>query len=77
MADEDIALAKVLSNPFAILLNVFTLWDLHWVNRLEKWQAIQKDNLPRWFDALQEIEAVLSFATLYYNNPKWTFKISQ
>jgi DNA mismatch repair ATPase MutS len=64
---------NVRNNPFAILLNVFTLWDLHWVNRLEKWQAIQKDNLPRWFDALQEIEAVLSFATLYYNNPKWVF----
>lgn len=64
---------NVRNNPFAIILNVFTLWDLHWVNRLEKWQAVQKDNLPKWFDALQEIEAILSFATLYYNNPKWTF----
>ncbi len=64
---------NVRSNPFAIILNIFTLWDLHWVNRLEKWQALQKDHLPKWFDALQEIEAVLSFATLYYNNPNWVF----
>ena len=64
---------NVRNNPFAIILNVFTLWDLHWVNRLEKWQAVQKDLLPKWFDALQEIEAVLSFSTLYYNNPDWVF----
>ncbi|MFK7771944.1 MAG: hypothetical protein AB8F94_07385 [Saprospiraceae bacterium] len=64
---------NVRNNPFAILLNVFTLWDLHWVNSLEKWQAVQKDHLPKWFDALEEIEAVLSFATLYYNNSEWVF----
>jgi membrane protein implicated in regulation of membrane protease activity len=64
---------NVRSNPFAIVLNVFTLWDLHWVNRLEKWQALQKDHLLKWFDALQEIEAILSFSTLYYNHPEWIF----
>ncbi|MEM6966706.1 MAG: hypothetical protein AAF573_18220 [Bacteroidota bacterium] len=60
-------------NAFAILLNIFTLWDLHWVLRLEKWKASQKDYLPKWFDALQEYEAVLSFATLFYNNEDWVF----
>lgn len=64
---------NVRNNPFAIILNVFSLWDLHWVNRLEKWQTLQKDHLPKWFDALQEIEAVLSLSTLYYNNPDWVF----
>ncbi|HFC00283.1 MAG TPA: hypothetical protein ENJ53_05715 [Phaeodactylibacter sp.] len=60
-------------NPFAIILNVFTLWDLHWVLRLEKWKALQKKQLPQWFDALQEFEAMMSLATLFYNNPDWVF----
>lgn len=60
-------------NAFAIILNIFTLWDLHWVLRLEKWKATQKDHLPKWFDALQEFEAVLSFSTLFYNNSGWVF----
>ena len=60
-------------NAFAILLNILTLWDLHWVNKLEKWKAEQQEQLPQWFDALKEFEAVLSFSTLYYNNQDWIF----
>ena len=60
-------------NAFAMLLNIFTLWDLHWVSRLEKWQAAQKEQLPEWFDSLEEFEAVLSLATLFYNNKDWIF----
>ena len=60
-------------NAFAILLNIFTLWDLHWVSKLEKWKATQKDHLPKWFDALEEFEALLSMGTLYYNNSDWIF----
>ncbi|MEM8907530.1 MAG: hypothetical protein AAGD05_06770 [Bacteroidota bacterium] len=60
-------------NAFAFLLNVFALWDLHWIWRLEQWKAEQKDNLPKWFNALAEMEALVSLATLYYNAPDWTF----
>ncbi len=60
-------------NAFVIILNVFTLWDLQWVLRLEKWKSEQRDDLPQWFAALAEFEALLSFATVYYNRPDWVF----
>lgn len=60
-------------NPFAILLNFFFLWDLHWMFRLEKWKVENKELLPRWFDALPEFEAISSIATTHYNNPDWYF----
>ena len=61
------------NNAFAIILNIFTIWDLHWVNSLEKWKSEQRDDLPQWFSALAEFEAILSFATVYYNRPDWVF----
>ena len=60
-------------NAFVIILNIFTLWDLQWVLRLEKWKSEQRDDLPQWFAALAEFEALLSFATVYYNRPDWVF----
>lgn len=60
-------------NAFVIILNLFTLWDLQWVYRLEKWKAEQRDDLPQWFAALAEFEALVSFATVYYNRPDWVF----
>ena len=64
---------NVRSNPFAILLNVFSLWDLRYVRTLEQWRAAQRTDLPRWFDALAELEALASLATVAYNRPAWTF----
>lgn len=58
-------------NMFAIFLNIIGLWDLQWVYRLEKWKAELHDDLPRWFEALSEIEALSSLGNLWYNNPEW------
>lgn len=60
-------------NAFAIILNIISLWDLHWVRSLEKWKAAQQDHLLDWFDSLQEFEALISLATLHFNNPEWVF----
>ena len=60
-------------NPFAIILNLFTLWDLQQIYRLERWKNRHRDHLARWFDALADIEAMNSFATLHYNHPSWAF----
>lgn len=60
-------------NFFAIFLNLAILWDLKYVLKLEKWKTNQKDYLLKWFDSLAEFEAILSFATLHYNNPDWVF----
>ena len=62
-------------NAFSVLFNLAGLWDLFWVNKLEIWKAENKGNLPQWFAALQEFEAINSLATLYYNNQQWTFPV--
>jgi len=64
---------NVRDNAFSALLNLAGLWELHWVYRLEKWKATNKEALPNWFAALQEFEAINSLATAYYNNPDWNF----
>ena len=70
-----IAQLNVRFNVFAIFLNLGGLWDLQWVYRLEKWKAQQKNRLPQWFEAMQEFEALSSLATIYFNNPDWTFPL--
>ena len=60
-------------NFFAVFLNLYALWDLQWVYRLEKWKEKYRSNLPAWFDALAEFETLSSLATLYFNNPEWSF----
>lgn len=72
-------LSKIISqlnvryNPFAITLNLSMMWDLKYVLQLERWKRDLKDNLPQWFEALAEFEAILSLATLHYNHPDWVF----
>ena len=58
-------------NIFSFILQISGLWDLQWVWRLEKWKTEQRQHLPLWFDSLAEIEALSSYATVAYNNPKW------
>ena len=60
-------------NFFAILLNLFALWDLQWVYQLERWKVKAQGRLEKWFDALAELEALISLSTLYFNNPDWIF----
>lgn len=60
-------------NAFAIFLNLFALWDLHWVYRLERWRHQHKTQLPQWFEALGHFEAISSLANMAYNNPDWAF----
>lgn len=64
---------NVRMNAFAFILNALGLWDLYWVQRLEKWKAPHKYKLPRWFECLEEFEALHSLATVHYNRPDWCF----
>lgn len=64
---------NVRNNIFALPLNLITVWDLQWVYQLEKWKAQHQENLPRWFVALGEFDALSSLANLHYNHPDWVF----
>lgn len=58
-------------NVFGIILNVFTLWDLHWARKLEQWKVEHHTLLPDWFEGLAHIEALQSIATLGFHHPEW------
>lgn len=63
-------------NPVVhIPLNTFLLWDLHQMMMLEKWKADNKQNISAWFNALANIEALISIATLSFNHPNWSFPV--
>jgi DNA mismatch repair ATPase MutS len=64
---------NVRMNPFAILLNIFGLWDFHWVFALERWKEQHQHDLDLWIDALGDMDFYISIANATYNHPDWTF----
>ena len=59
------------SNPwFFILVNIWILHDVRWLNQLEKWQEQYKELLPKWLERLGDIEALNSLAGHAYGNPQ-------
>ena len=79
-SDEILNLKNILNrfdvrlNVFAFLiLNTFLLWDLHQMMALKKWKAQNQTLVPKWFNAIAEIEVVNTFATLSFNHPEWCY----
>ena len=60
-------------NVFGAIFNIVTLWDFHFLRKLEHWKNINKDQIEKWTDALGEMEFLCSMANVAYNNPKWVF----
>jgi hypothetical protein len=59
--------------PLNIVANVFLLWDLHVLLRLERWNEEVGRNLGPAFDALGAIEALAALGGLAYTDPAATF----
>lgn len=55
-----------------LLLQIFTLWDVHLLRWLERWQEAHGDAVADWFIALGELEALQSIAALHDDYPDWT-----
>jgi len=51
------------------LLNFLFLWDIIQVMRTEKWQAMHKEELPKWMEVLAETDAICSLANFHFNHP--------
>ncbi len=64
-------------NAFVIVLEITVLWDLQWVYRLDRWKEEYCEQLPAWFAALAELEALASLANTRYNQPDWHFPAVQ
>jgi hypothetical protein len=59
----------------SIVLNYVFVWDLRQVFALENWKEDNKQNLETAFDVVAEIEALISIASIYSNNPEWCFPV--
>ncbi|MEM7575747.1 MAG: hypothetical protein AAF433_22780 [Bacteroidota bacterium] len=58
-------------NAFAILIEVGGLWSLHWLRALDRWRDKHRSDLPNWLATLAELDALVSWANLRYNQPAW------
>jgi hypothetical protein len=59
------------SAPIHFPLQLFTLWDVHILALLERWQSGPGRGARRWLTALGEMEALGAFAALRFDNPDW------
>jgi DNA mismatch repair ATPase MutS len=52
---------------------VLFLWSLNVLVALEKWRALHARDARTWFQALGQLEALSSIATLAHDHPDWAF----
>ncbi len=58
-----------------ILLNIFLLWDIIQVIRLERWKEKYGKQLNFWFDELALIDELSSFAGFAFQHPKACYPV--
>ena len=58
---------------FAVLANVFLLWDVFSAAALLRWRARSGAQVRRWIAAMAEIEALASLATFAWEHPGFVF----
>jgi MutS domain V len=61
------------SNQLHALLNLLTLWDLHFLFALERWRRENGRYVRGWFEALAELEALSSLAGFAHDRPDAAF----
>lgn len=58
---------------FHLLLQLVFLIDFHLLGALENWHREYGSQVRGWFDAVGELEAVASLASLVHDHPDWQF----
>ncbi len=51
-----------------IIGNGFGLWDLQYVFQFEKWVNINLNEVTKWFESIQEIDALIGMGTYSFNH---------
>ena len=80
-AHESVMIFSRLVNAIESRMNFFGrvfgnglfLLDFHNVCNLEKWRETNQAAIPQWLKSLAEWDALLSFATLHFNQPDFAF----
>lgn len=61
-------------NPIAMMFgNGFFMYDFHSATKLEEWRERNAKDLPHWLESLAEWDALISLATLHFNQPSYVF----
>ncbi|SEG17927.1 MutS domain V [Halpernia humi] len=72
-------LARLLRNyesahsNIGVFLNNFLLWKLNFAMKIENQIKNIEQDLPQWFDAFAELEALISLGVFRYKNPNYIF----
>ncbi len=61
------------SGIFYMLIHFITLWDLHVLWGLERWQLRAGIHVREWVDHVAEIDAASALATMVPDEPGWSF----
>jgi hypothetical protein len=61
------------SSQLHALLNLLTLWDLHFLFALEAWRREHGPYVRGWFEAMADLEALCSLAGLAHDRPDFAF----
>jgi hypothetical protein len=61
------------SRQLHALINVLTLWDIHWLFQLEEWRMDVGARVRGWFDSLAELEALCSLGAFAHDRPHFAF----
>lgn len=56
-----------------VILNGLFFWELRQMIRIETWKEQYAADLPRWLEAIGQIDALNSLATFAYNHPDYTY----
>ena len=60
---------------FGTLINVFFLWDLRYAHKIEKCLNENIQQIPNWFDAIGEFEALICFGLFAYQNKEFNYPL--
>jgi DNA mismatch repair ATPase MutS len=58
---------------FHLILQLMFLIDFHLLGALENWHREYGSEVRDWFDAVGELEAIASLASLVHDHPDWSF----
>ena len=64
--------AGLLAVPW-LVVQILWFWDFHVLLWLEQWQSRFGPHVRHWFEAVGELEAMASLATLSHDHPQWAF----
>ena len=66
-------LADLRFSSFHLPVYAVTMWDVHVLRALERWQQATGTAVRDWLAATGELEALASLATLAHDQPDWAF----